>query len=310
MTEFGAAVRAGLGKTGQKELPSQYLYDELGSALFEAITVLPEYGLTRADERVLRKYSGEIADTAAATLIAELGSGTGRKTRYILRELKARHKALRYCPVDVSRSALDRCGTELADVADVVPMEDSYFEGMRRVGALRGPNERILVLFLGSTIGNFDRRCAEEFLSILREELRTGDYLLLGADLQKPEEQILAAYDDPTGVTAAFNLNVLGRINRELGGNFALRRFEHVARYDTRHHRVEMHLRARVEQTVTIPAAELQVAFAPGETIWTESSHKYHVDELAQMAGRSGFRIERQWIDREWPFSESLWQAI
>jgi L-histidine Nalpha-methyltransferase len=162
------------------------------------------------------------------------------------------------------------------------------------------------VLFLGSTIGNFEPEEAADFLASVRECLEPGDALLLGTDLVKPAEQMLEAYDDPAGVTAAFNLNLLGRINRELDGDFDLRQFEHVARYEPDAQRIEMHLRSHCHQAVNIRKADLLVEFVPGETIWTESSHKFRPEQIARLAREAGFRLERQWIDCEWPFAENL----
>lgn len=307
-SEFAAGVRSGLTKP-QKELHSKYLYDELGSALFEAITYLPEYGLTRADERLLREHALDIAALVPSRTVVELGSGMGRKTRSILAALRRRRGAVRYFPIDVSSEALARCEHELSDVAEIHPYQQFYLDGMASVAEDRRPGEPLLVLFLGSTIGNFERPCAIEFLRDLRSGLLRGDSLLLGADLVKDTDRMLAAYDDPTGVTAAFNLNLLGRVNRELGGDFELRSFLHEARWNERECRIEMHLRSRAQQTVSIPACGLTVQLRPGETIWTESSHKFSKDEIFRLAEVSGFRVEAQWVDSQWPFAESLWTA-
>jgi dimethylhistidine N-methyltransferase len=308
-SEFACDVRAGLGKP-QKELHSKYLYDQLGSSLFEAITNLPEYGLTRADERLLGRHAEEIAALLPARIaVIELGSGVGRKTRPILQALgpPPRHTALRYYPIDVSADALARCERDLADLAEVHPFEQSYLDGMARATAEREPGEAFLVMFLGSTIGNFERKCGLEFLRDLRRSLLPGDALLIGADLVKEPERMLDAYDDPTGVTGAFNLNLLGRLNRELGADFQLRQFEHQARWNDEHRRIEMHLRSRVNQTVSIAEACLTVFFQAGETIWTESSHKFQLAELTAMAELAGFHPAARWIDADWPFAENLW---
>ncbi len=308
--EFAGDVRADLSKP-QKELHSKYLYDELGSALFEAITHLPEYGVTRADERLLCRHARDIASLIRRPCaVIELGSGTGRKTRSVLSALVPTDRMLRYFPIDVSGDALARCRRELADVADVRPLEHSYLEGMARAVIHRSLDQPVLVLFLGSTIGNFERTPALEFLRDLRERLAPGDALLLGADLVKDRDRMLLAYDDPAGVTAAFNLNLLGRINRELGADFNLRAFQHEARWNEHERRIEMHLRSSIEQSVFIPEADLHIQFRAGETIWTESSHKFHRYETFDMAARTGFRVEAQWVDSEWPFVESLWIAV
>lgn len=305
---FGTEVRAGLTKPGQKELPSKYLYDEVGSALFEVISVLPEYGLSRAGERLLRHYAEEVvARLPLPVVVAELGSGSGKKTRWLLEALSRCQRTV-YYPIEISASALRQCEKELAqiDSVSIVGFEQPYLDGLLAVAAGRRCYERLLVLFLGSTIGNFDRPAGELFLAEVRRILRPGDALLLATDLEKPVPELLAAYDDPLGVTAAFNLNLLARINRELGANFDLAQFRHEVRWDFAEHRIEMHLRSLRAQAVTIPGAGCSAEFAPGETIWTESSHKYRLEEVAEMAGRTEFRCEAQWVDGEWPFAQSL----
>ena len=307
--DFADEVRSGLTQPGQKELPSKYLYDEVGSALFEVITRLPEYGLSRADERLLRHHAEEMVRplSPAPVVVAELGSGSGRKTRWILQAL-ARRQRTTYYPIEISPAALSQCTKELGqlDQLDVVELERGYLDGLASVAANRRPGECLLVLFLGSTIGNFDRGVAKQFLVEVRRKMRPKDALLLGADLEKPLEQLLRAYDDPLGVTASFNLNLLARINRELGADFNLGAFRHEVRYNESERRIEMHLLSRCRQHVLIPGAGCSVFFSSGETIWTESSHKFGVKEVARIAERSGFRLEKQWVDDEWPFAESL----
>jgi L-histidine Nalpha-methyltransferase len=307
-SEFAAEVRAGLTKSGQRELPSKYLYDGLGSALFEAICALPEYGLTRADARLLEKHATEIVGRLPGTVqVAELGSGSGKKTRWILEALSRRQKTY-YYPIEISASALAACKKELGqiDLISVVGYEETYLEGLRSVARNRNDGERLLVLFLGSTIGNFDRDAAEKFLWEVRDTLLQGDALLLGTDLMKDVHTQILAYADPTGVTAAFNLNLLGRMNRELGANFDLLRFRHEAIWNADQRRIEMHLRSLSRQYVEIPAADLTIVLNEGETIWTESSHKYHPQEVFGIAKKAGFYCDTQWIDGEWPFAQNL----
>jgi L-histidine Nalpha-methyltransferase len=307
--EFAADVRAGLTKPGQRELPSKYLYDALGSALFEAICALPEYGLTRADARLLQRYSAEIVGRLQGTVqVAELGCGSGKKTRWILEALAQRHKTY-YYPIEISPSALAACKKELGqiDLISVVGYEETYLEGLRSVVQSRQEGERLLVLFLGSTIGNFDRDAAERFLLEVRASLVQGDALLLGTDLVKDVPTQILAYADPTGVTAAFNLNLLGRINRELGANFDLSRFRHEVNWNADQRRIEMHLRSLSRQYVELPAAGLTIALDEDETIWTESSHKYYPQEIFGLAEKTGFYCDAQWIDHEWPFAQNLW---
>ena len=311
VTEFAADVRAGLTRTGQKELPSKYLYDTLGSKLFEAICELPEYGLTRADERILKRYAPDIAHRIPGdVMVCELGSGNGRKTRCLLEALSSRRR-INYYPIEISHSALAMCERELGDIESVgiVGLEREYLDGLREAASLRKRGQRVLALFLGSTIGNFSHPYDRSFLAEIRSILDSGDLLLLGADLLKPADQLVKAYDDPLGVTAAFNLNLLARINRELEADFALPRFEHVAKFNAKTCSVEMHLRSRQRQTATIRKAGLFVTFDENETIWTENSHKYSREELRSMAEEAGFRIETQWIDAIWPFAETLMSA-
>jgi len=306
--EFAADVRAGLARPGQKELPSKYLYDDVGSALFEVISHLSEYGLTRADERLLQRHVSEIVERLDAPVaVAELGSGSGKKTRWILEALSRRQRTF-YYPVEISRSALLMCQRELSDIdsLSIVGFEREYLDGLLEVAAHRQRGQHLFVLFLGSTIGNFDRPAGVKFLAEVRRILEPGDSLLLGTDLEKSSAQLLKAYDDELGVTAAFNLNLLARINRELDADFDLGQFVHTARINPEARSVEMHLRSKRRQTVRIPAADLRVEFLEGETIWTESSHKYSVDEVFQMARNAGFSCQAQWIDEQWPFAESL----
>lgn len=304
--EFAHEVRCGLSGSGQKTLPCRYLYDDVGSALFEAITYLSEYGLTRADARILQGHAAEITSCfSGPVVVAELGSGSGIKTRPILESLQAR-QSVRYFPIDLSATALWRCAQELDGLGAVVPIEKSYLEGMCEVAARRCPGEKLLVLFLGSTIGNFEPEAAVDFLTGLQQWMTPGDGLLLGTDLVKPTDRLLAAYDDASGVTAAFNLNLLGRINRELDGDFNLRHFHHEARYRPEEQRVEMHLRSRAQQTVHIGKAQLSVEFGVGETILTEVCYKFRADQIAGLARAAGFRLEHQWLDEAWGFAESL----
>ena len=306
--EFAVAVRDSLGKVGQRELPSMYLYDELGTSLFEAITLLPEYGLTRAELRLLSRHAGAIVEHLPPPVsVIELGSGSGRKTRWILEALADR-EPIAYFPIDVSAAALLKCHQELGHLGSVsmVGLERSYLEGIQEAAAHRQANQTLLVLFLGSSIGNFDRPAAEHFLQDLRRHLKPGDALLLGTDIVKSVADMLLAYDDPTGVTAAFNLNLLARINRELGGDFLLRHFEHDVRYEEQNRRIEMHLRSTRNQTVSIQAADFSCTLREGETIWTEACHKFCLEEIPSLARRTGFLCEAQWIDTEWAFAENL----
>jgi L-histidine N-alpha-methyltransferase len=310
--QFASDVAAGLSQPGQKELPSKYLYDATGTALFEVICLLPEYGLSRAGMRLLERHSGEIVSrTSGPLVVAELGSGSGQKTRWLLEAL-ARRQRVNYYPIDISSSALWRCQQELGhmDKVSIVGFEHAYLDGLEEVGARRREGERLLVLFLGSTIGNFDRPAGDQFLREVRARLREEDALLLATDLEKPVEVLTRAYDDPAGVTGAFNKNLLARINRELDADFDLARFEHAVRWDESERRIEMHLRSRAWQRVTIRKAGVRINFREGETIWTESSHKYRPEEVVLMGERAGYGCAGQWMDAEWPFAQSLFFAV
>jgi L-histidine Nalpha-methyltransferase len=310
LDQFALNVAEGLSQQGQKKLPPRYFYDDLGSSLFEAITLLPEYGLTRADERLLRRHAADIAAaTGSLEIVAELGSGSGKKTEHVLRACSQHNPSLLYCPIDVSSAALAVCERELGSLFQVHILTGDWSEGLSNVAHLRQTAHPLLLLFLGSSIGNLDRDGIAPFLQDLRADLQSGDYFLLGADLVKDVNTILAAYDDATGVTAAFNRNVLGRINRELDGKFDLSAFKHEARWNSGERRIEMHLTSLVSQTVEIGVLEKSFHFEAGETIWTESSHKFSLEELDSYADLSGFLPVATWTDREWPFAEALWQA-
>ncbi len=307
--DLANALKAGLSKLGQKEIPCSYLYDELGSALFEAITLLPEYGVTRAESRLLHRHAGSIAAMLPYTRsVLELGSGSASKTRVLLEAFGSRGRVT-YLPIDVSDYALKSCTRALTDVPGlrVQPINRSYLEGLEFARSAHRDGFPKLVLFLGGTIGNFHRPDAVAFLRSIREELTPGDAFLLGADLDKPASLLLPAYDDPVGLTAAFNLNLLAHLNRAVDADFDVKSFSHEARFNKRERRIEMHLRSQRRQTVHIAAADLQVQIGKGETLWTESSYRYSVEELRALAPNTGFREAVTWIDEEWPFASTLW---
>ena len=307
-TEFAADVFAGLSKPRQKELPSKYFYDDIGSALFEVITSLPEYGLCRAEERLFERHSTElVARLPGAVVVAELGSGSGRKTRWVLEALGQR-QTTSYYPIDVSPAALLRCEREFSGLPSVklAGLVSPYLDGLREVARRRPAGAPLLVLFMGSTIGNLERPVMEDFLHDVRAQLTAGDGFLLSTDLEKPVELLLAAYTDSIGVTAAFNLNLLERINRELDGQFDVSSFRHQARWNEQERRIEMHLCSKRKQAVSIPLAGFCAEFATGESIWTESSHRFNCAEVVRLGERCGFRCDTQWVDSEWPFAQSL----
>jgi L-histidine N-alpha-methyltransferase len=298
-----------------RQLPSRYLYDALGSALFDAICELPWYRITRAELGLLDTHARAIlSHTAPATgssRIVELGPGNGTKLRTLIeagRRSARRFDRLQLHLIDVSAKALDQAGQALATLEDVEIVEhQATYEGGLRELAQSGV--RTLVLFLGSNIGNFDRPGADAFLRSIRAGLRPGDELLLGADLIKPERELLLAYDDPLGVTAAFNRNLLVRINRELGGNFDIDAFDHRAVWNRDEARVEMHLVSRRRQRVRVPAAHVDMTMKEADTIWTESSYKYEPDDLAALLARAGFHPIQRWLAAEERFLLTLARA-
>ncbi len=309
--DFAADVRSGLGRA-QKSLPSKYLYDPLGAALFDAITELPEYGLTRAEERILGRHAHDIARRLPhGVAVAELGAGSGRKTIPVLHAILACQPGVSYTTIDVSAAAQERCAREIGGRPGVRfrAIEAPYLEGLARFDVLRPQRAPLLVIFLGSSIGNFDAREQHAFLAGVRALLSPGDMCFIGFDLVKPVARVLAAYDDSLGVTAAFNLNLLSRINRELSADFDLGAFRHEARWFEPEKRIEMHLRALRAQTVHVPGAGCRVSLAEGETIWTESSHKFEPAQLPELAASAGFVEAARWVDETWPFADSLWLA-
>lgn len=310
--DFGRDVRAGL-TAPIRSLPPRWFYDALGSSLFDAICFLPEYYVMRAEAEVLTSNRKEIVDAFGSGIrLMELGSGAARKTRLLLDVLTERQRQLEYIPVDVDAAMLERSGRELLNEYDalrVTAVCSDFSRPSVPLAALPPTAGKTVVLFLGSTIGNLDPDAAVAMLRDLRGALSPGDALLLGADLKKSRDVLEPAYDDPLGVTAAFNLNLLLRINRELGGHFALDGFRHRAFYDETHGRVEMHLVSTRHQRVRIDALELELSFETGETIHTESSYKHDGETLAALAEQSGFTIARQWTDsRRW-FADVLMVA-
>jgi len=302
---FAADVRRDLAHT-PKQLQSKYLYDALGSSLFDAICQLPWYRITRSECALLAAHAPTIVDAVAAGngTIVEMGCGNGEKLRVLAEAVRARGAAAHVHLIDVSALALEQTAHRLARLGFAsVAHQTSYEEGLRAALAARTAGAPVLVLFLGSNIGNFDTPVAAAFLARVRAMLAPGDRLLLGADLVKPERDLILAYDDPLGVTAAFNRNLLVRINQELGGDFDLSSFVHRALWNPADQRVEMHLVSTRAQDVRIEAAAMTVHFEAGETIWTESSYKYEPDQVGQMGLDAGFTIEAQWTDRDARFA-------
>jgi dimethylhistidine N-methyltransferase len=296
-----------------RQLPSRYFYDELGSALFEAICRLPWYRITRAESRLLAVHgSGVFRRTRSASTIVELGSGSGDKLRLLIESGGAPRTELDVHLVDVSASALENSARMLGSLDDVrvTTHQATYEAGLADAARQTPAGTHSLVLFLGSNIGNFDPPGAEEFLRGIRANLVAGDALLIGADLVKPERDLLLAYDDPLGVTAAFNRNLLVRINRELDGDFDIECFAHRAVWNAIDSRVEMHLVAKTPQQIHIERASLDFHMERDEPIWTESSYKYEPDHVVDLLQRCGFGLLEQWIDEADPFALTFVEAV
>ena len=307
---FADDVRRGL-KAVPKRLFPKYFYDELGSQLFEAICLLPEYYLTRAENEILARYADEMVSAIAGPkTLLELGSGSATKTRCIIEALLRQQRDLLYIPVDISATALETSSRVLLQSYPSLSIKayaSDYYDGFAAIS----PEERgrTLALFLGSNIGNFDLEEARTFLHALRGVLRAGDALLLGADLRKQPEALEAAYDDALGVTAAFNLNLLARINREVDADFDLRAFKHYVRYDEEIGRVEVYIESTRAQTVNLGRLGMTIQFAVGERIHTENSYKYDLEGLSKLASATGFTRTRTWLDTAERFSSNLFLA-
>jgi L-histidine N-alpha-methyltransferase len=300
-------VRKGLAAQPKRFLP-KYFYDELGSQLFEAICLLPEYYLTRAENEILQRFADEIVcSVKGRKTLVEMGSGSASKTRMIIEALLREQPDLLFMPVDISATALESGSRILLQSYPRLRIEAyaaDYFAGLAELG--KDTRARTLALFLGSNISNFDAEEALRFLRALRAVLRPGDALLLGADLKKEKSIIEAAYNDALGVTSAFNLNVLARINRELGGEFDLRAFKHQASYNEAAGRVEIYIESLRSQSVRIANLHLEVHFSSGELIHTENSYKYDLADIARLAANTGFICARTWTDSRERFSSNL----
>lgn len=291
---LGREVAEHLNRT-PRQLPTHALYDALGSALFEAICCLPWYRVTRTEQALLARHAPEILERCGdVTTVAELGPGSGEKLLTLLTSWRV--PSVGVTLIDVSADALMQSERTLAGRAgiQVERVQDTYEGGLSRL-RLRDSAGVPLVVFLGSNIGNFDAAGAGRLLGAVRLALPAGGAFLLGTDLVKPEPELLAAYDDPLGVTAAFNRNLLVRLNRELGATFALEDFAHRAVWNAEASRVEMHLVSRRTQEVHIPDFGVHLTLDAGETIWTESSCKYRLEEVGPLLARAGFEVTGQW---------------
>jgi L-histidine Nalpha-methyltransferase len=311
---FAKDVRAGLTAT-PKTLKPKYLYDALGSVLFEAICLLPEYYLTRAETEIFERRAAEIvAQLPAPITVVELGSGSSIKTRLLIEAILARQPVLYYQPIDISETILEQSAKQLLEDYPGLRITAHAADYTRGIASIaRKDGEKVLALLLGSNIGNYMPDEAREVLRQIRNALRPGDGLLLGADLKKSRESLEAAYNDALNLTAAFSRNLLLRINRELNADFDLKQFKHRAFFNEEQSRIEIHLVSLAEQMVNVRGAEsqsaLQVVFQSGETIHTENSYKYDLETLAALAKATGFTPSRVWLDSEARFSCNFWLA-
>jgi dimethylhistidine N-methyltransferase len=311
---FAEDVRAGLTAT-PKTLKPKYLYDALGSLLFEAICLLPEYYLTRAETEIFERRAAEIvAQLPAPITVVELGSGSSIKTRLLIEAILARQPKLCYQPIDISETILEQSAKQLLEDYSGLQITAHAADYTRGISSFaRKDGEKVLALLLGSNIGNYMPDEARELLRQIRNALRPGDGLLLGADLKKSCETLEAAYNDALNLTEAFSRNLLLRINRDLNADFDLRQFKHRAFFNEDQSRIEIHLVSLAEQKVNIRGAEsqpaLQVEFQSGETIHTENSYKYDLEALAALAKATGFTPSRVWFDSDGRFSCNFWLA-
>jgi len=308
---FAEDVRRGL--TSQpKRLPPRYFYDELGSLLFDAICLLPEYYLTRAENEIIERYANEIVSSVEGHVtLLEMGSGSASKTKLIVEALLGNQDSLLFIPVDISASVLESSSRILLQSFPRLQIEAyaaEYFDSLAELS--KKSRKRTLALFLGSNISNFGREEAPAFLRALRGVLRAGDALLLGADLKKDARVLEPAYDDALGLTSAFNLNLLARVNRELDGDFDLRAFKHHAFYNEEIGRVEIYIESIRPQTVKINKLDMKILFAEGERIHTENSYKYDLPGIARLAADTGFKCTRTWLDSGERFSSNLLLAV
>lgn len=305
---FAQEVVEGLART-PKRLPSKYLYDDIGSVLFDAITHLPEYYLTRAETEILRQWGWQIVRLLDAPLdFVELGSGSAVKTRLLIEEALRVQGTLRYSPIDISTAALRASSLALVDAFPGLAVRayaGDYFDVLASRELRRGKG-RVLAMFMGSNIGNYEPDEAAAIFDLLARALRPGDGLLLGTDLKKDRATLELAYDDPVGVTAAFDKNILARINRELDADIDLRNFAHVVHYDQVRGSVDSFLEAREKTVVDLRKAGRRFALEAGERVHTESSYKFADEDVAAMGRRSGFKVASTWHDRARRFSVNL----
>ncbi len=310
---FALDVLVGLSEP-RKSIPSKYFYDAEGSRLFQQIMHLPEYYLTRCEFEILETSGRTIADFASNQRwnLIELGPGDGHKTHLLLDQLLDRRIDFHYVPIDISEHAMQNLVTNIQkkmSALEVRGLVSGYFNGLKWLNKLKADNRKNLVLFLGSNIGNFNGAGARVFLRSLWSTLDHNDLVLIGFDLKKDINLMLAAYNDRAGITAQFNLNLLARINRELGGNFELNRFQHFAHYDVFSGAMESYLVSQAEQKVFIEEIGQTFFFRPWEPIHTEYSYKFLQSDIESLAGETGYVLEKEFHDSRRFFSDCVWRV-
>jgi L-histidine N-alpha-methyltransferase len=310
LAAFARDVREGL-TSRPKRLSCCYFYDQEGSNLFEEICELPEYYLPAAEREILLTRAAAIVSQFPQEMtLVELGSGNAAKTRILIEAILRRQENLSYVPIDICRTVLEESSVQLLKeypALEIVAVAGEYHEGLRHLQAEMDRPK--LILWLGSNVGNFDRQEAAQFLRRVQTSMGPDDRLLVGIDMRKDRAVLEKAYDDSRGVTAQFNLNLLARINRELGGHFDLEKFRHRAVYNDEIGRIEMYLDSLCGQEVAIDQLKLKISFAAGEAIHTENSYKYSLPEIDALAAGAGMRVEHRWLDSEKRFSENLFVA-
>ena len=305
--EFSYDVKAGL-TSEPKFLPFVYFYDHTGSQLFEKICELPEYYLTRTETKILESHVEDIiSQFSEETTLVELGSGSSTKTRILIDAFLEEKGLACYTPIDISRQMLEESSYALLKaypVLEITAIAADYNEGLNQLSAQT--DQPRLIIWLGSSVGNLDRAGAQEILKRIKNITHSHDRLLIGIDLKKDRITLEKAYDDEQGVTAEFNLNLLARINQELGGDFNLEKFHHHVKYNDKIGRVEMYLTSDCDQKVIIEDLDLEILFTENERIHTENSFKYSLDEIKLLAEKAGFSVEKQWFDPQKQFSLNL----
>ena len=303
---FARDVAQGLAAP-QKTLPAKYFYDARGSQLYEQICDLPEYYPYRAERDILATYATDIYAVIGHLPLVEFGPGNAAKTRYLLTTYEHAGRPFLYCPVDISRAALEASAEKLLAEYPHLSIRAMHADFAGNPGIIGAFHlDKKAIAFFGSNLGNFTREESLDFLRGAAAMMAPEDVFLLGIDLKKPLTFLLPAYDDAQGVTAAFNLNLLHRINRELGANFHVQGFEHFVLYNEEHGRIEMHLRSRWAQQVTIAKTEQIIRFAAGETIHTENSYKYSLEDIRALGHRADLALHRTWFDRQHYFLLAL----